>query len=127
MRFLFDHHFSPRHVRVLSMYDIPAFALGEEFPHAVKDVAWIPLLGGTDWVVVTCDQHIQTRKAEALALRESGASAIFINPFFAKQQLIKQGEWLLKHWPAIMRSAASTSSPFYWQIKQNGAIDLVKF
>lgn len=127
MRFLFDHHFSPKHVATLSIYDFPAFSLWAIFPDAIKDVQWIPKLAGTDWVVVTCDQHIQTRKAEARALHSSGASAIFISPFFANLQLVRQGEWLLKCWPTIMAWAESTKQPFYCQVRQNGRIELINF
>ena len=89
MRFLFDHHFSPKHVQTLTTYDIPAVSIFQEFPNHIKDIQWIPLLTGTELVVVTCDKHIQTRKVEARALHASGASAIFISPFFANLQLIK--------------------------------------
>lgn len=126
MRFLFDHHFSPKHVATLSLYDIPAFSLKAELPDKIKDQQWIPQLKGTDWVIVTCDRHIQTRKAEARALQASGASAIFISPFFANLPLIKQGEWLLKTWPKIAARVESAPHPFYYQIQQNGKIEAVK-
>ncbi len=127
MKFLLDHNFAPRHAEMLRFYDIPAHHLRDAFPGVIKDVDWIPLLAGTDWVIVTCDQHIQTRKAEARALRNSGASAIFINPFFANLSLIKKGEWLLRHWPEIMARAEAEIQPFYFQLQHNGTIKYIKF
>lgn len=126
MRFLFDHHISPKHVDMLALYDIPAFALARELPEAIKDEQWIPHLKDTDWVIVTCDRHIQTRKPEVKALRESGASAIFISPFFANLQLIEQLKWLLRTWPKIMERVEFSSPPFYYLVQQNGKIEMVK-
>lgn len=59
-------------------------------------------------------------------MQSSGASAIFINPFFANLPLIKKGEWLLRHWPAIMARAAIEIPPFYFQVQQNGSVKYIK-
>ena len=127
MRYLFDHNFAPRHAATLRLHDIEAHPLRDIFPTAIKDVEWIPLLKETEWIIVTCDRHIQTRKAEAQALRESGASAIFINAFFAHLPILKKSEWLLRHWAAIAAWVEAEPQPFYCQIQQNGRIEHIKF
>lgn len=107
---------------MLRLYDFPVAALRDEFPDKVKDVEWLPELKGTDWIVVTCDRHIQTRKTEARALRASGVSAVFINSFFTNLGLMPKGVWLLRHWTKIVAWAESASPPSYCQVRQNGQI-----
>lgn len=75
MKFLFDNNFSPKHVRTLQNYDVEAVALRDEFGADAKDEDYLPGLKDTGYILVTCDLHIQTRRAEARALKESGVSA----------------------------------------------------
>lgn len=116
MRFLLDHNFSPKHAEMLRLYGFPVFSLRDEYPNKIRDVDWLSELAGADWIVVTCDQHIQTRKAEARALQASGVSAVFINPFFANLLLIKKGEGLLRHWQKIMAWAEESPAQSYCQV-----------
>lgn len=122
MKYLFDNNFSPKLVRMLRALDVRACALRECFPANVDDKEYLSQLAGTGWILLTCDRHIRTRKAEARALRESGVSALFFNPFFTKKELWDQAHWLVKNWPRIEAHCRAAVPGSYAEVRERGQI-----
>lgn len=125
MRFFFDNNFSIRLVRMLQALDVDAVALRDCFPQSIDDEDYLPRLANTGFILVTCDRHIRTRKAQARALRQAGVAALFFNPFFQKKDRWGQAYWLVKNWPRIEEHARRLSSGGYAQVPERGPIRLI--
>ncbi len=101
MSYLFDNNFSPRLAEMLALAGIDAKALRAEFPENIPDVDYLPRLKDSGFILMTSDRHILTRSAEAIALKQSGITALFFKSFFIEMELRPQAAWLLNHWPKI--------------------------
>lgn len=126
MTFLFDNHFSPKHVRMLQALGVEAKALREVFPEDIKDDQFLPQLQDTGWILVTCDKHILTRRVEARALRQSGVTALFFKAFWPKMEFWQQAQWLTKQWPRIEAFVAQAAPQTYAEVQHNGKITPIK-
>ncbi len=78
MRFFFDNTFPPRLVEILKILDVDATHLQEHFPANAVDVAWIPQVGKSGWIIVTGDRGIAKKPAERKALEEANTVALFL-------------------------------------------------
>ncbi len=101
MSYLFDNNFSPRLAEMLALAGVDAKALRAVFPENILDVDYLPRLKDSGFILMTSDRHILTRSAEAIALRQSGITALFFKSFFIEMELRPQAAWLLNHWPKI--------------------------
>jgi hypothetical protein len=119
--YLFDNNISPRLARMLRELSVDARALREEFPQGVKDPEFLPRLKGTGWVFMTADTRITTRPVEAAALKESGVTALFLGPFWAKLTLWKQAAWIVGRWEEIDRFGSSAPRGTCAVLRQRGA------
>ena len=108
---------------MLRALDVNVTALRERFPPDSSDLFYLSQLA--DCVLVTGDRRIQTRKLEAIALRQSGISALFMARFWSKLTFWDQAVWLVRHWPDTERFAASTTMGTYAEIQQHGAVRLI--
>lgn len=122
MTYLFDNNFSVKLVRMLRALDVDAVALRECFPADVPDTEYLSHLASTGCILLTCDRHIRTRKAEVKALRQSGVSALFFNAFFAKKALWDQAHWLIKNWPRIEEHCRAAPGGSYAEVRERGQI-----
>lgn len=120
MIFLFDNNFSPRLVRVLQALGVDARAFRDEFQPDTKDEEYLRAIRDSEWVLLTADKHILTRRAEARALKESGVTALIFKAFWPKMCLWPQAHWLTKHWMQIDVFAESALSGTCAEVQQSG-------
>jgi len=118
--YLFDNNISPRLARMLAALGIDAKPLRDIFPQDIKDIDFLPQLRDTGWVLVTGDTSIVTRRAEAIALRKSGVSALFLGPFWLKLTLWPQATWLVTRWPEIDAFMQNQLGSVYVELRQRG-------
>jgi hypothetical protein len=62
---------------------------------------------------------------EAAALKESGVTALFLDPFWAKLTLWKQAVWFVNRWEEIDRFASSAPRGTCAVLRQRGAPRLI--
>lgn len=93
------------------------------FPPNVKDTEYLPQL--RDCVLITGDQRIRTRQAEAAALRRSGVTTLFLARFWTKLSFWDQARWLVSRWPDIDRFASTVPAGTCAEVKQRGSIRLI--
>jgi uncharacterized protein YfaT (DUF1175 family) len=71
-----------------------------------KDEQWLPRAGQNEWIVITLDHQILSRKLQKKALRDHQVTAFFcareLNSKLAHTRL----EWFQQHWKAIEQKAA---------------------
>src|SRR5579863_6889465 len=108
---------------MLRALGVDVTAVRERFPANIRDTDFLSQL--TECVLITGDQHLRTRKLEAMALRQSGISALFLARFWAKMSFWDQARWLVTRWPDIDRFASHTSMGTYAVVQQGGAIRLI--
>lgn len=120
MKYIFDNCISPRFPLMLSALGVEAVSLRDEFPEDVDDVSFYGSLRGQNVIVVTTDTRQITREQEARALKESGVTAIFFGPFWARMHLWDQAKWLVSKWQRISAFAESVTKGTVAEIKQNG-------
>lgn len=83
--------------------------LREKFDANISDVDWLNQLGREkDWVIVSGDNRILTRKAELRAWRDSKNTAFFMHKNFTRQGIWEMTSDFTKRWPE-MKMKASTS------------------
>lgn len=111
MRYYFDNNISPRYAAMLRALDVDVRAIREDFPANTLDIDFLQQL--RDCILITADRRIRTRKLEAIALRRSGISALFLGSFWAKLTVWDGAKWMVAHWPEIDRFAMTNPSGTY--------------
>jgi hypothetical protein len=120
VKFIIDNCISPRYAAVLSALGVDAVALRDEMPANTKDIDVFPKFKGRSIVFVTCDTSQRTRYAEAKALRDCGATALFLGPFWPKMTFWQQAAWLVSRWERIEAFAGAVKRGTAADIKHNG-------
>jgi len=119
--YFFDRTFSPKLPRALSALGINTVAHVDKFGPDTPDDEWIADLRSTDWVIVTGDTRIRTKRAEALALQASGLTALFLFPAFSNWTLWSQAAWLVQHWPSVDAFVQQSQQGTLARIERSGA------
>ena len=125
MIYFFDNNFSPKHAEILTLLGVQTKTLRDEFGASVHDVDFLNRLRGTGWVLVTADHHILGRRSEREALRASGVTALFFEPFWLKLDIWAQVSWLTKQWPEIDRFVAGCASGTLIRVSQRRRLVLI--
>ena len=101
----------------------------EEFDYGVKDVEWIPILGGQGACVITQDININRRKHEMELYRKHGLGVFFLRGPSKKQGLSvwQMLEALSRNWTDITEIALKEKRPFAYLFKTLGSIKKLKF
>lgn len=120
MTYLFDNCISPKLARMLRALGKDAWAVSEKYPANIQDIDLFAKIKGQQLVFVTTDTHQRTRKAEAIALRNSGVTALFFGPFFPKMVFWPQAAWLVSRWPKIEGFIGGVSLGTCADVSQNG-------
>lgn len=86
---------------------------------ATKDVAWLPVAGANDWLVLMRDKRIRTRPGERRRLMECGVRA------FAMTGAGNYSRWLtlellVRRWREIESVAAVEDGPYIYSVTQGG-------
>ncbi len=123
MIYVFDNNISPRYAAMLRGLGVDVQPLRELFPANIKDTEYLPQL--RDCVLITADQRIRTRKAEAAALRQSGVTTLFLARFWAKLSFWDGASWLVARWPDIEQFASTVPAGTCAEVKQRGRIRLI--
>ena len=105
---------------MLHALGIDAVALRSAMPEDIDDIALFDQLKGSNSVFVSCDGRQRTSQAEARALKESGVTGIYFEPFWTKMTFWQQAAWLVKHWPTIENYTTSVVQGSFAEIKANG-------
>lgn len=125
MIYFFDNNFSPKHAEILKLLGVQAKTLRDEFGASIPDVDYLNRLRGTGWVLVTADRHILRRRFEREALRASGVTALFFEPFWLKLDIWAQVSWLTKRWPEIDQFVAGRVPGALIRVSQRGRLDML--
>jgi hypothetical protein len=120
MTFFLDNMFPPRFSKAFREVDKDVWHLRERFEQDAPDAVWLPELAATSSVLITLDRHIRTRPLEREALSRSGIVALFIGPFFSKNQFWDQFVWLVRHKKGIEDTARGLERGACMLVKQNG-------
>src|SRR5215213_8427794 len=99
--FFFDNNLAPRYARMLKALDVDVIHLQELFAPDTKDEQWLPELRDSGWTLVTIDRAITRDPVNALALKESGITAIFIPRGVERLSRWDQAAWLITRWAII--------------------------
>jgi hypothetical protein len=125
MIYFFDNNFSPRHAEILTLLGVQAKTLRDEFGAGIRDVDFLNRLHSTGWVPVTADRHILGRRPEREALRASGVTALFFEPFWLKPDIRAQVAWFTKRWPEIDQFVAGCAPGTLIRVSQRGRLDMI--
>lgn len=119
--FFFDNNLSPLLVAGLRGFGEDVQHLRDAFPPNTKDVAWIPQVAASGWILVTRDKRIRTRPLEAEALMRAGLSAFF---FIQKRDPDLWGwvQLVVKRWREMKELAERERKPFLLAIPERGGI-----
>lgn len=96
----------------------------EAFHYSVKDVEWIPVVGGQNACVITQDININRRKHEIELYQKHGLGVFFLRGPSKKQGLTvwQMLEALSRNWAEISRIAIEEKKPFAYLFKTSGSI-----
>jgi len=87
---------------------------------ATKDPHWIPIAADAGWLIVTRDRHIQTKRAEINAVRDSGARMVNLASADAKTTW-DQLEVLMTRWREI-EALIEEDGPFIYEVSRTGKL-----
>src|SRR5262249_34421386 len=93
-------------------------ALGED----ADDIEILQWLKGQDRLFVTADLRIRSRPSESAALKGTGATALFLDRFWAKLDFWQQAAWIVARWPQIEQFASRVTPGTCAIIQQRGRI-----
>jgi len=120
VKYVFDNCLSPRYAAMLSALGVDAVPLRDEMPEDTKDVDIFPAFKGHPIGFITCDTSQRTQKAEARALRDCGATALFLGPFWPKMTFWQQAAWIVSRWERIQAFSEAVKRGTSADIKRNG-------
>ena len=121
MKYFFDNCISFRYARMLAALDeFEVVALRDKFAPDIDDIELFQELSGSGFVFVTRDDRQKTREGEAKALRESGLTALWLGPFFAKKGFWDQAKWIINRWPTIDGYVKGVAPGTCSEVKENG-------
>jgi len=105
---------------MLAALGVDAVALRTEMHQDTLDVDIFPTFKGKAVAFVTCDISQRTRKAEANALRDCGATALFLGRFWPKMTFWQQAAWLVARWERIEAFAEAVRRGTCADIQRSG-------
>lgn len=118
MRFFVDNNLSQQLAAGMKGFGEDVVHLREFFPPDVKDTELLARVGSEGWCLVTRDDRIRYRPAEATALRKNKVGAFFMGgKNLSRCQIIQQ---LVRNWPRIKKLAAKTRRPFAFRVPPTG-------
>jgi hypothetical protein len=83
-------------------------------PKGILDSQWIPILGERGWVMITNDQRLRTRPAEAELAVQHKLKTIHLHGSVGNQPPWAQAVRLLSRWDGIERHLAKTPDGPWW-------------
>ena len=104
---------------MLSALEVDVVALNEMFPENIDDEAFIRQLS-SGYVFVTHDRHQRTRRAQAMAIKEVGFTALWLGRFWGRMDFWQQARWLTYHWQTVDKFASGAVVGTCAEIQQNG-------
>jgi hypothetical protein len=119
--YFFDNCLSIKYARMLQALDVAVIHLQEQFAANTPDEIWLPHLRDSGYVVVTSDRAIRKGSATALALKESGVTAIFLPKGFEEMRRWDQAVWLIRHWPNVEAYIAKAKTGALVQMTNGGS------
>ena len=118
MRFFVDNNLSPQLAAGMKGFDEDVVHVTEFFPPDVDDTELLAHVGSEGWCLVTRDDRIRFRPAEAAAIGEHRVGAFFMGGKNLRRcQLIQQ---LVRNWPRMKELAAKTRRPFAFRVPPTG-------
>lgn len=123
--YFFDRTFSPKLSQILSVLGVSTVAHKEMFPPDTEDAVWLPRLQGTGYVIVTGDNRIRSKRAEAAALASVGLTALFYFPSFSNWGLWRQAGWLTANWPETSKAVEDLRQGACARVRPNGAVEVL--
>ena len=120
MKYFFDNNVSYRYADMLKALEVDVVALRESFSESIEDVKLFEELKGSNHVFVSGDTSQTTRRMEAKALKETGMSALFFCPWWAKKKFWDQATWLITKWPIIDGYVRGVARGTCAELRENG-------
>jgi len=121
VKYFFDNCISYRYARMLSaLEEYEVVALRERYAEDIDDVELFQALAGSGYVFVTTDDRQKTRECEAAAIRDSGLTALWLGPFWAKKTFWDQAKWIIYRWPIIDGYVKGVAQGTCAEVKENG-------
>lgn len=131
MNFFLDNTFSPKLARALGTMaeaeEHVVVHLLEKYNEDPGDLVWIPDVGNwpEQWIVLSGDRKIRTNPQRRAALAASSRTAFFMPSGFPDLRGWEQAWRLFKWFPDIAKKGAHTKGQRLYEVRMNGAIDLV--
>jgi len=111
---------------MLKSLGIDAIALKDVYPGSTEDVKLLTdMKDGRYDVFISNNTEQRKIPQERHALKESGVTSLYFNPFWGKMVFWDQATWLVKHWPKIDGYCRGTAKGTCADLQQNGEVDPV--
>lgn len=99
--------------------------IGDEIGPGMLDSEWIPIVGMRRWILITNDQRIRTRPAEASLAVEHALMVIHLHGRPGTQTAWKQAERLLSRWYAVEKLLGQhRDGPWWLSMRRGSAVEL---
>lgn len=128
MKYIFDNDISYRYAAMLRGLGVDAHGVREVegLSHDTKDPEILRYLSAREIVFLSADRGIVSKTWELRALRDAGVTALFLAPFFHRQDFWKKAEWFIRHWRTIDGFARGATRGTLAEIKQGGRSQLIR-
>ncbi len=121
MTYLIDENLSFKIAQSLKALDNDVHHVRDHFPSQTPDETIFDFLVRKDWVLITQDKKMRTRKHQLQAMLDKGVGA-FIFTGRADKNLTQQAVMILERMGEFEKLAQKTKRPFIFSVPDRGKI-----
>jgi len=101
--------------------------ISDLLPRGILDSAWIPIVGGHGWIMITNDQRIRTRPAESILAIEYKLKVIHLHGAIGMQSAWGQATRLFTRWEGVERQLSTNPDGPWWMSIRRDRVQPMRF